>query len=438
MNGRRASLPDGASLTALAALPRLGPAGLRRILAGTEPPDAWAAVLMGHSLDVDGQWATAARAIDVEERWRIGCRLGIRVHTPGDGTYPRILADTPSPPPVLFCLGDVSVVDEHARVGVVGTRACTRYGLGMAAQIGAELAGQGVAVVSGLALGIDGAAHEGAVAGRESGGDDAGPPVAVVAGGLDRPYPPSATRLWERVARLGVVMSESPVGTPIARWRFPNRNRLLAALSDVVVVVESHQHGGSLYTARAAMDRGVPVGAVPGSVRSPASAGTNDLLADGCFPVRDSTDVLVALELARAGDVPVRAHRRATRDPAATGTSGGASGAPSSSTAPPSAGLSSPAPSSVMGTGGAMPVVAARIAEAPPATETQLGEAIGAPSVRRGAGAALVLEAIGWERCSIEQILRRTGRSLSEVSLELERLAADGVIHGDGSSWERR
>ena len=140
-------------------------------------------------------------------------------------------------------------------------------------------------MVSGLALGIDGAAHEGACGAGA-------PPIAVVAGGLDHVYPRRHERLWERVASSGVIVSESPAGVPTEKWRFPVRNRLLAALSDVVVVVESRHHGGSRHTVDAAMDRGVPVGAVPGSIRSATSEGTNALLADGAFPVCSSGDIL--------------------------------------------------------------------------------------------------------------------------------------------------
>ena len=197
----------------------------------------------------------------------------------------------------------------------MGTRAPTRYGIGVAAQLGAELSAAGVSVVSGLALGIDGAAHEGACGAGA-------PPLAVVAGGLDRPYPQRHTRLWERVAEHGVIVSESPAGVRTEKWRFPVRNRLLAALSDVVVVIESRHHGGSQHTVDAATARGVPVGAVPGSIRSAASEGTNELLADGAFPVCSVADVLVALSLAGAV-VPspealanrVLVDRRRRRDP---------------------------------------------------------------------------------------------------------------------------
>jgi DNA processing protein len=200
---------------------------------------------------------------------------------------------------VLFCLGDPSALGGAVTVALVGTRAPTRYGIGVAAQFAADLSAVGVSVVSGLALGIDGAAHEGACGAGA-------PPIGVVAGGLDDPYPARHATLWERVAEHGVIVSESPAGVQTEKWRFPVRNRLLAALSDVVVVVESRHHGGSRYTVNAAMARGVSVGAVPGSIRSPTSEGTNALMAEGAFPVCSVGDILVALSLEGAA-VPMDA-----------------------------------------------------------------------------------------------------------------------------------
>jgi DNA processing protein len=169
----------------------------------------------------------------------------------------------------------------------------------MARELGRDLAAAGVVVVSGLALGIDGAAHRGALDAARVG--SAVPPVGVIGCGHDEPYPSRHRELWQQVADAGVLLGEAPLGTRPAPWRFPARNRIIAALADVVVVVESHAAGGSLLTVREAMDRDVEVMAVPGSVRSPAAAGTNQLLADGCHPVRDVDDVLVALGLVPGG-----------------------------------------------------------------------------------------------------------------------------------------
>lgn len=154
--------------------------------------------------------------------------------------------------------------------------------------------------MSGLALGIDGAAHQGALAAAGA------PPIGVVAGGFDRPYPVRHRGLWDQVAATGVLVSEWPLGTRSEGWRFPARNRLIVALAEVVVVIESAERGGSMVTADLAAARGVPVLAVPGSIRNPAAAGTNRLVRDGAAPACDVDDVLVALSLAAgsAGSPP--------------------------------------------------------------------------------------------------------------------------------------
>ncbi len=278
--GGNADLPQEAFAAALASMPSMGPARLRTLLATGPPSAAWARA---------GESAAGSMG-EVARVWERHTGLGVTVLLAGQPPYPPRLADDPQAPAVLFCLGDPAALRAAPTVALVGTRAPTRYGIGVAAQFGADLSAAGVSVVSGLALGIDGAAHEGACGAGA-------PPVGVVAGGLDRPYPRRHERLWERVASSGVIVSESPAGVPTEKWRFPVRNRLLAALSDVVVVVESRHHGGSRHTVDAAVDRGVPVGAVPGSIRSATSEGTNALLAEGAFPVCSSGDILVALSL---------------------------------------------------------------------------------------------------------------------------------------------
>ncbi len=283
------SLPEGAYAVALAAVPALGPAPLRGLLASNPPSVAWART----------RGTEGGSVHDVARIWARHTELGIGVLMPGQASWPARLAEDPRAPAVLFCLGDPSALCRAPTVALVGTRAPTRYGIGVAAQLGADLSGAGVSVVSGLALGIDGAAHEGACGAGA-------PPIGVVAGGLDDPYPRRHARLWERVAEHGAIVSESPAGVRTEKWRFPVRNRLLAALSDVVVVVESRHHGGSRHTVDAAVERGVPVGAVPGSIRSATSEGPNALLADGAFPVCSAGDILVALSLEGA-TVPVPA-----------------------------------------------------------------------------------------------------------------------------------
>jgi DNA processing protein len=275
-------LPEEAYAVALASVPSIGPSTLRDLLADDAPSAAWSRTV-----------GAAGSVRHVARIWQRHALLGISVLMAGHPSWPARLLDDSVAPAIVFCLGDPSALDSAPTVALVGTRAPTRYGIGVAAQLGADLAAAGVSVVSGLALGIDGAAHEGACGAGA-------PPIGVVAGGLDDPYPRRHTRLWERVAEHGVIVSESPAGVRTEKWRFPVRNRLLAALSDVVVVVESRHHGGSRHTVDAAMARGIAVGAVPGSIRSATSEGTNALLADGAFPVCGAGDILVALSLAGA------------------------------------------------------------------------------------------------------------------------------------------
>jgi len=409
VTGVAPSLPEPAFAAALAALPKMGPAHLRRLLQGGTPSEAWAHVRRGHPLDEDGRWRRASEAVDPTELWSAHRRLGIGVHLRGEPPYPAALARDDEAPAVLFSLGDPDVVDRFPRVGIVGTRSATRYGLGVAVQLGSELAAAGVAVVSGLALGVDGAAHEGACAAFEENG---APPVAVVAGGLDRPYPARNARLWARVAAAGVVLSESTAGTRPEQWRFPLRNRIMAALSEVLVVVECHERGGSLHTVHAAERRGIAVGAVPGSVRSPASSGTNGLVATGCFPVRDTTDVLVALGLARAGrGIRRRAGVRRRGSPRRDDAGGGP-------IAPGARGVVAPTHRGDLAS-----------SDVPPAGKGGSGDAQGP--------VASVLAALGYEPCPIEALLGATGLSLSEASAVLEELAAAGVVRGRAGWWER-
>lgn len=312
---------DDAYAAALAGLPAMTPVRLAKLLVDHEPAVAWDALCAGsHPADPTRRLSPAARSTDVGavgERYR---RSGVHVLVRCSRRYPAVLANDPGAPAVLFARGDPSVMDGRRRVAIVGTRSATPYGRQVASELGRDLASAGVVVISGLAVGIDGAAHAGALGasgGSASGGSGSGgspaAPVAVVGTGLDVVYPTSNTALWENVATRGVVFSESALGTPPRRGVFPARNRIIAALADVVVIVESHFGGGSLYTADAAARRSIPVCAVPGSVRSRASDGTNGLLVDGCTPVRDADDVLVAVSLARAGrDAPAPGPRTAS------------------------------------------------------------------------------------------------------------------------------
>jgi DNA processing protein len=287
----------------------MGPARLTAILRRWDPAGAWQEVRAGRAATdpairptirgpaeaVGRAWRSAV--VDPVICWDAVQAAGIGVALLDGAGYPTALAGDIEPAPVLFHRGDLDVL-AGCRVAVVGTRRCSAYGREVAFELGRELAEAGIAVVSGLALGIDGAAHAGALA------VDGAPPVAVVGSGLDVVYPARHDCLWREVERRGVVLSEAPLGAAPEPWRFPARNRLIAGLADVVVVVESHERGGSLHTVGEANRRSIPVLAVPGPVRSPASLGTNRLLADGAGPVCDVGDVLVALGLSPGATRP--------------------------------------------------------------------------------------------------------------------------------------
>jgi DNA processing protein len=215
----------------------------------------------------------------------------VQVLVIGGHAYPPVLAIDPAAPPVLFARGRLDAL--HARrVAIVGTRNATAGGRDMARQLGADLSGAEVSVVSGLARGIDGAAHRGVLA------TGPGRPIGVVASGPDVVYPREHAQLWDDVVERGLLLTEAAPGTPPEAHRFPLRNRILAALSELVVVVESRERGGSLITAREAQERGIPVMVVPGSPRSRASAGTQALVqSHGAGVAFDADDVLVALGL---------------------------------------------------------------------------------------------------------------------------------------------
>lgn len=220
----------------------------------------------------------------------------------GDDDYPSQLAADPAAPALLFVRGSLACLADR-RVGIVGTRHPTAYGRSVAHSFGRALSDSGVCVVSGLARGIDASAHRGALDGDDRTGHR-GRPAAVVASGLDVVYPPEHQSLWERVATCGLLLSESPPGSAPLAFKFPLRNRIIAALSEVLVVVESKVDGGSMITVRQALRRGVTVMAVPGSTSTPASEGTNLLLRDGALVALSPDDVLTALALDTRRQLP--------------------------------------------------------------------------------------------------------------------------------------
>jgi DNA processing protein len=207
-----------------------------------------------------------------------------------DRRFPVGLLDAADAPRALIGRGDPALLERlelEATVTIVGARRASAYGREVARELGRELTAAGLLVISGLAFGIDACAHRGAL--------DVGTTVAVLGCGADTAYPASHRSLWRRICELGLVISELPPGTGAWRWTFPARNRIMAALAGMTVVVEAAKRSGSLITADLAADLGRDLGAVPGPVNSRGSAGTNDLLAGGACLVRDAQDVLDAM-----------------------------------------------------------------------------------------------------------------------------------------------
>jgi DNA processing protein len=299
---------DRAILAAAALLPGVGPARLWALLAAGPLMDSWQRLVSGGGIEASNapsklcaEWAAAARSMGpIGQPPRLPAQTTLLCW--GDPHHPALAAGDPCVSPLLFVRSDSvdHALERRPRVGLVGTRRPTRAGLAIARQLAAELGANGISVVSGLARGVDGAAHAEAV--RTV---DGAPPIAVVGSGVDVVYPSGHRELWGEVVRRGAVVSEYPPGTQPVAWRFPARNRVIVAFCDVLVVVESREVGGSLITAGLAGERGVPVLAVPGSLFNEASAGTNQLLFDGCGPCRGIDDVLESLPTAlrlAAGD----------------------------------------------------------------------------------------------------------------------------------------
>ena len=222
------------------------------------------------------------RAEDVLAR----CAKGdIFLLTMQDALYPDRLRNIYDPPVLLYGRGRMPLFDEEAAVSVVGTRTCTPYGISAAEELGYQLAKEGAVVVSGLARGIDGASHRGAL---RAGGFTA----AVLGGGVDVVYPAENRRLYEDIAATGVILSEYPPGTEPRGDHFPVRNRLLSALSLATVVVEAPEKSGALITAATALEQGREVFAVPGPFDAPKSRGCNALIREGAGLVCEAWDVL--------------------------------------------------------------------------------------------------------------------------------------------------
>ncbi len=292
---------------------------------------------------------------------------GISVRVLGSADYPSSLAADGEAPAVIFLAGNPQALEAEPRVAAVGTRSATGGGRLVARAIGRALGERSVTVVSGLAEGVDSAALAGAL--------DAGAgAVAVLGAAHDAATTRAQRRLCRSIAEGGVVLSELPPGAVSARWRFAVRNRIMATLARVVVVVECHATGGALHTVDAARRRAVPVAAVPGSLNSPASDGTNALLVSGARCVRHGADVIELL---------------------------------------------------------------ARLTGWKPAPPSIVAAPVDSPAAGFDPLAAAVLGALEHDPVGLEALVLRTGASLATVALALEQLVASGLVVGEAGFWSR-
>jgi len=235
------------------------------------------------------QTATAIRThrddAFAEDQLRLADRHGVRIVTCRSEEYPARLRHIYDPPPLLYVRGRLTDADEHA-VAIVGTRRATAYGRLMAERLGAALSDHGLTVVSGLARGIDTAAHRGAIGHQ-------GRTVAVLGSGLDKPYPPENRGLMDEIVDTGAVISEQPLGTGPDAVNFPQRNRIISGMSLGVIVIEAGEDSGALITAQYALDQDREVFAVPGPITSTASEGTNRLIKRGTAKLIQSVDDVI-------------------------------------------------------------------------------------------------------------------------------------------------
>lgn len=209
--------------------------------------------------------------------------------TLNDSGFPAMLREIPSPPKQLYVLGNLDSLAESRRLAVVGSRHVSPYGKLVTSRLVEEVAARGVVIISGLALGVDALAHQGALsAGART--------IAVLACGLDRFYPSTNARLGEKILEKGgAIVSEYPDGMPPLRENFIARNRIVAGLSEAVLITEAAAKSGTLHTAKFALDQGRTVMAVPGNITSTLSAGTNQLIKAGAIPVTETADILFGL-----------------------------------------------------------------------------------------------------------------------------------------------
>ncbi len=272
-------------------LPKIGPVRVRRLLEVFGSPERILSAKASEILRVESFGQDLAKTIagwestvDLSRELRRIDEMGLTVITQDDEAYPPLLKEIHSPPLVLYVWGQLTQRDRNA-VGVVGSRQASMYGLDTAKKMSFQMAYAGLTVISGLARGIDTAAHEGALASK-------GRTVAVIGAGLGKLYPPENQGLAERIATQGAVISEFPVDYPPDKQSFPLRNRIVAGMCSGLLVVEAPVRSGSLITANQATEMGRTVYAVPGNIDRPTSAGCNRLIQQGAKLVMEGGDIL--------------------------------------------------------------------------------------------------------------------------------------------------
>jgi DNA processing protein len=314
----RAGLAEAESWLRFTLVPELGSAAQRRLLAALGSPEDALAASVGSLERFIGREAAEALKRGPEPariaealRWLEG--EGARLLTLADADYPRGLLQTADPPVVLYARGRIELLQRPA-LAIVGSRNPTPGGVADAAAFAQALSNAGLTIVSGLALGIDTAAHRGGLAGASSS-------IAVLGTGLDRVYPARNRELAHRLSNEGVMLSEFALATPAMAQNFPRRNRIISGLARGCLVVEAALRSGSLITARLALEQGREVFAIPGSIHSPLSKGCHWLIKQGAKLVESAQDVLEELQLPQtlgpSGDDAVRAPTAGAPDSAA-------------------------------------------------------------------------------------------------------------------------
>lgn len=316
----RSTREEAVALLALKALPGIGDRGVDRLVRRFGSGVETLAASRPAFREVLGR-SRGKRLVDRETAERLvlsALSQGVGVHPRGSIHYPDALLQLADPPPVLFTLGNVSLMRAPRCVAVVGSRRASTYGRRMAYRLAARWAAEGHVVVSGLALGVDGAAHEGALAGG-------GGTVAVLGSGVDQPTPRTHLSLAERVRERGLLLSEFPPGTRARPHHFPQRNRVMAALSHAVVVVEGARGSGALITVDHALDLGRDVFALPGPVDRPQSEAANALIRDGAHAVLDPGDLarVMGWTVPGSGREVAQPRERPEPDPAGPPPGGG-------------------------------------------------------------------------------------------------------------------